>query len=184
MKYLIGTAKELGLNPAHLGHMHRRGLAEIVHAPPGGMAKTWRIAEPELTFGALLRRKRIEAGLTIEDLADVTGYSYYAIGDAERDKARDPHQRIVHAVFIALGIRYAEFFAELDGRPVPERLPKTGDMGFPAALRELRPWTGVLTYRSSAEYVSLRIVREEVEALGNDWIDFCQRLDALIGGWK
>lgn len=183
MSFLTGTAAELGLSPHHLGHMRRQGRAEIVHAPPGGKAKTWRIAEPELTFGTLLRKKRLAAGLTIEDLADITGCSQAAIGYTERDLSQ-PHQAVLHAIFVGLGLRYAEFFAELDGRPAPERLPSKGRMSYPMAVAELmNDWTGYIETREG-RYIGWRVLRREVEAHGNDWISYCQHLDALIGGWK
>lgn len=183
MSFLTGTAAELGLDPAHLGHMRRRGLAEIVHAPPGGKAKTWRIVEPKLTFGALLRKKRMAAGLSIEDLADITGCSHVAIGYTERDLSQ-PYQVVLHAIFVGLGVRYAEFFAELEGRPSPERLPSTGRMSYVEATRTLKPaWTPNAQIKQG-EHTGWRVLRREVEAHGNDWIAYCQRLDALIGGWK
>jgi transcriptional regulator with XRE-family HTH domain len=179
-----GTAKELGLSPHHLGHMRRKGLAEVIHAPPGGKAQSWRIAEPKLTFGHLLMRKRIAAGLTIEGLADITGFSVNAIGAAERDE-RSSFPVIIHAIFVALNLRYAEFFAELEGKPMPDRLPERGRHSYPKAVCLLkREWTGFFKGWHATSYINLRKLREFVEGRGLDWIAYCQQFDALIGGWR
>ncbi|WP_283133023.1 XRE family transcriptional regulator [Rhizohabitans arisaemae] len=62
-------------------------------------------------FGALLRRHRHAAGLTLEELADASGVSVRALGDMERGRSRSPHRRCVEAVAGAL--RLAEGDQEL-----------------------------------------------------------------------
>jgi transcriptional regulator with XRE-family HTH domain len=183
MNYLTGTAKELGLSPGHLGHMRRRGQAEIVHAPHGGMAKTWRIVEPERTIGTLLRQKRIAAGLSLEDIADIAGVALSAVGRLERDQSSLKHATM-HNVMVALNVRYAEFFAELEGKPAPSRLPSKGRMSYPMAVAELMDdWTGYIEAREG-RHIGWRILSRRVEDKRLDWINYCQQLDALLGGWK
>jgi len=54
------------------------------------------------TFGVLLRAARVEAGLTIEELAAHSGVSGRAISDMERGRIRRPQRRTVTALLDAL----------------------------------------------------------------------------------
>ncbi|GIG34684.1 ATP-binding protein [Cellulomonas pakistanensis] len=60
------------------------------------------MGEDEL--GALLRRHRQDADLTIEDLAAASGVSDRGIGDIERGVSRGPQHRTVQALADALGL--------------------------------------------------------------------------------
>ena len=55
------------------------------------------------TFGALLRRQRLAAGLTQEALAERAGLSAKAVSDLERDPARTPRLGTVTLLADALG---------------------------------------------------------------------------------
>jgi len=61
---------------------------DVVNAPPG----SW------------LRGKREAAGLTREELAELSGVSVRAISDLERGLTRKPHPRSVRALAGALGL--------------------------------------------------------------------------------
>lgn len=83
-------------------------------------------------LGALLRRYRQEADLTLEDLAAASGVSDRGIGDIERGVSRGPQHRTVQALADALGLaadrRAALLHAAREGRrrsatPSPQGLP-------------------------------------------------------------
>ena len=72
------------------------------------------------TFGALLRRQRLAAGLTQEALAERAGLSAKAVSDLERDPARTPRLGTVTLLVDALEAdpeRRAELLAA--ARPAP-----------------------------------------------------------------
>ena len=74
------------------------------------------------TFGALLRRQRLAAGLTQEALAERAGLSAKAVSDLERDPARAPRLGTVTLLADALGAdpeRRAQLLAA--ARPAPAR---------------------------------------------------------------
>ena len=67
-----------------------------------------------VSFGALLRRQRLAAGLTQEALAERAGLSAKAVSDLERDPARTPRLGTVTLLADALGAepeRRAELLA-------------------------------------------------------------------------
>jgi transcriptional regulator with XRE-family HTH domain/tetratricopeptide (TPR) repeat protein len=59
-------------------------------------------------FGALLRRLRLEASLTIEALAEASGVSVRGIGDLERGRRATPQRGTVAALANGLGLGEAE----------------------------------------------------------------------------
>jgi class 3 adenylate cyclase/tetratricopeptide (TPR) repeat protein len=61
-----------------------------------------------LSFGALLRRHRREAGLTQEELAEQAGLSVRGISDLERDVKQRPHRDTVELLAAALHLDGAE----------------------------------------------------------------------------
>jgi transcriptional regulator with XRE-family HTH domain/tetratricopeptide (TPR) repeat protein len=83
----------------------------------------------EQDLGALLRRHRQDADLTIEDLAAASGVSDRGIGDIERGVSRGPQHRTVQALADALGLdagaRSALLQAARSGRrrPAPAAAP-------------------------------------------------------------
>lgn len=70
-------------------------------------------------LGALLRRHRQDADLTIEDLAAASGVSDRGIGDIERGVSRGPQHRTVQALADALGL-------DADDRAVLLRVARAG----------------------------------------------------------
>ena len=58
-----------------------------------------------LTFGTLLRRHRVAAGLSQEELAERAGVSRRSIGDLERGVARTPHRDTIALLIEALGLQ-------------------------------------------------------------------------------
>lgn len=65
-------------------------------------------AIPSLTFGALLKRHRIAAGLTQEELAAQAGLSPRGISDLERGERRAPRKETVQLIADALNLSPAE----------------------------------------------------------------------------
>jgi transcriptional regulator with XRE-family HTH domain len=104
-------------------------------------------------FGAALRRRRVAARLTQEQLADRAGLSARAVGDIERGRVRYPRPESVRLLGCALGqtgpeldgflaLARAEYWAgraegpEADRGPVPAQLP-LDVRGFTGRDREL-----------------------------------------------
>jgi transcriptional regulator with XRE-family HTH domain len=58
----------------------------------------------ERTFGDLLRRRRVDAGLTHEALAERAGLSARSISDLERGVARGPRATTLALLADALGL--------------------------------------------------------------------------------
>jgi transcriptional regulator with XRE-family HTH domain/tetratricopeptide (TPR) repeat protein len=87
-----------------------------------------------LTFGTLLRRHRLAAGLSQEELAERAGVSRRSIGDLERGVARKPHRDTIALLIEALGVDAAERAAFTDSASrlrVPS--PATGRGSAPPA---------------------------------------------------
>jgi len=83
-------------------------------------------------LGALLRRHRQEADLTIEDLAAASGVSDRGIGDIERGVSRGPQHRTVQALADALGLAAAD-------RAVLLRVARAGRRRTPAGAAPAQP---------------------------------------------
>src|ERR1700733_7963086 len=121
------------------------------------------MAEPLVSFGALLRRLRLGAGLTQEALAEAAGLSYRSVSDLERGVNHRPRNETARLLAEALGLtgadRAAFEAAARDQRgsvtplaQVPEAVPvapsaragvtgrpKPGiESGFPSATRAVR----------------------------------------------
>jgi transcriptional regulator with XRE-family HTH domain len=78
------------------------------------------------SFGSLLRRERLAAGLTQEALAERAGLSPKAVSDLERDPARTPRLATVTLLADALGAapeRRAELLAAARPQPAPGAAP-------------------------------------------------------------
>jgi tetratricopeptide (TPR) repeat protein/transcriptional regulator with XRE-family HTH domain len=80
------------------------------------------VAEPPVTFAALLRELRTGARLTQEELAEAAGLSPRSVSDLERGIAQAPRRETVRLLADALrliGPARAQFEAVARGRPVP-----------------------------------------------------------------
>jgi tetratricopeptide (TPR) repeat protein/transcriptional regulator with XRE-family HTH domain len=107
-------------------------------------------------FSGLLRRRRIAAGLTQEQLAERAGLSVRAIRDLERGATTRPYRNSVSKLADALGLadaERAEFTrvrrpareqaGQPPDRPVPRHLP-AATAGFTGRAGELSTLTGLL----------------------------------------
>src|SRR5215467_10923972 len=65
-------------------------------------------AVPSLTFGTLLKRYRVAAGLTQEALAAQAGLSPRGISDLERGERRAPRKETIHLLAEALHLSEAK----------------------------------------------------------------------------
>ncbi len=95
------------------------------------------MAEPPVTFAALLRKLRTEARLTQEELAEAAALSPRSVSDLERGIAATPRRETIRLLADALGLTgpaRAEFEAVARGRPVPIG---TGTGGAARATRTL-----------------------------------------------
>ena len=102
------------------------------------------MAEPPVTFAALLRKLRTQARLTQEELAEAAALSPRSVSDLERGIAATPHRETVRLLADALhlpGPARAEFEAAARGRPVPA-VPVTAAAGMRTLPRDIASFTG------------------------------------------
>ncbi len=85
------------------------------------------------TFGTLLRRHRLAAGLSQEELAERAGVSRRSIGDLERGVARKPHRDTITLLVAALGVQATERAAFVDAASRLRVPPATGRSIAPVA---------------------------------------------------
>jgi tetratricopeptide (TPR) repeat protein/transcriptional regulator with XRE-family HTH domain len=98
------------------------------------------VAEPPVTFAALLRKLRAEAQLTQEELAEASGVRPRSISDLERGVASSPQRETVRRLADALdltGLVRAQFEAIARGRAVPPATDAAGAGGAAVATRTL-----------------------------------------------
>ena len=72
---------------------------------------------PAASFGARLRRHRLDAGLSQEELAERAGLSARGISDLERGRRRTPQRQTIDLLARALGLspeETAQFRARSD----------------------------------------------------------------------
>lgn len=105
-------------------------------------------------LGAILRRRRSEAGVTQEELAERCGLSVRAISDIERGVTGRPRRASVELIADALGLTSTDLDDLVGGRrfigggadpetPIPRQLPATV-RNFAGRSAEMRMLTGIL----------------------------------------
>jgi tetratricopeptide (TPR) repeat protein/transcriptional regulator with XRE-family HTH domain len=96
---------------------------------------------PEVSFGTLLRKLRIDAGLTQEELAETAQLSYRSISDLERGINLTPRKETMRLLAAALHLAGAQreaFEAAARGHVRQDRQPTPGAVsGLAAATRTL-----------------------------------------------
>ena len=102
-------------------------------APPGALGIPGRVRP-----GEWLRKQRVGAGLTQEDLAERSGVSVRAIADLERGRTRRPYPSSVRALARALGL------PETAGAELVARY-RAGGVGSDAAVDERAEQAGAVT---------------------------------------
>ena len=103
------------------------------------------MAEPPVTFAALLRKLRTQARLTQEELAEATGLSDRSISDLERGIATTPRRDTIRLLADALGLAgqpREEFEAVARGRPVPAASMSGGSAAMRTLPRDIASFTG------------------------------------------
>jgi predicted ATPase/class 3 adenylate cyclase/DNA-binding XRE family transcriptional regulator len=90
-------------------------------------------------FGALLRRYRVAAGLTQEDLAERAGLSARGVSDLERGARRAPRPDTLRRLVRALGLRAADRAALQAAARDPGAAGALGPVGAAGARGEERP---------------------------------------------
>lgn len=105
LEYLI--VRTLAYVPAANEAEHRNRSGYLYALWRGSGAQTMASSQPR-TFGDLLRRFRIAAGLTQEELAERAGLSRRAIGSLEIGERRSPHKGTVTLLAQALVLSPAE----------------------------------------------------------------------------
>ncbi|XVV16810.1 helix-turn-helix domain-containing protein [Actinoplanes sp. CA-131856] len=110
------------------------------------------MADDDVPFGAMLRRLRIAADLTLEQLAEASGVSDRGISDMERGVSRSPRARTIEAIADGLGLGRDERdrllaaaragragSAPVAGLPLPRRV--SDFTGRDAELARIARWT-------------------------------------------
>ena len=106
------------------------------------------MAEPPITFAALLRKLRAEAQLTQEELAETSGVRPRSISDLERGVAVTPQRETIRRLAAALGltgVARAQFEAVARGRAIPAAAEAVGVDGAAATRalpRDITSFTG------------------------------------------
>jgi len=103
------------------------------------------VAEPPVTFAGLLRKLRIGAHLTQEELAEAARLSPRAVSDLERGIAATPRRETVRLLADALGLlgpARAEFEAVARGRPVAAVTVTSGAAAMRTLPRDVASFTG------------------------------------------
>ena len=103
------------------------------------------MAEPPVTFAALLRKLRAEARLTQEELAGAARLSARSVSDLERGIAATPRRETVRLLADALSLTgpdRAEFEAVARGRPVPVSVGSDGAAAMRTLPRDVASFTG------------------------------------------
>jgi tetratricopeptide (TPR) repeat protein/transcriptional regulator with XRE-family HTH domain len=103
------------------------------------------VAEPPVTFAALLRKLRDQARMTQEELAEAAQLSPRSISDLERGIAATPRKDTIRLLADALGLAgpaRAEFEAVARGRPVPAVPVTAGVAPMRTLPRDIASFTG------------------------------------------
>jgi tetratricopeptide (TPR) repeat protein/transcriptional regulator with XRE-family HTH domain len=133
------------------------------------------VAEPELSFAALLRRLRAGAGLTQEELADAAGISLRAVSDLERGinrTARKDTALLLAGALSLTGQVRALFVAAARGRAPAADVLATGNgaaaqgAGAVTATRTLPRDIGSFTGREAELSALLAVLAEAAEGGG------------------
>jgi transcriptional regulator with XRE-family HTH domain len=104
------------------------------------------VAEPPVTFAALLRELRTQARLTQEELAETSGVRPRSISDLERGVATSPQRETIRRLADALGLTgpvRARFEAVARGRAIPAATEPAGARAATRTLpRDVASFTG------------------------------------------
>ena len=103
------------------------------------------MAEPPVTFAALLRKLRTGARLTQEELAEAAALSPRSVSDLERGIAATPRRETIRLLADALRLAdpaRAEFEAVARGRPVPAVPVAGGAAAMRTLPRDIASFTG------------------------------------------
>jgi tetratricopeptide (TPR) repeat protein/transcriptional regulator with XRE-family HTH domain len=148
------------------------------------------VAEPELSFAALLRRLRAGAGLTQEELAEAAGISPRSVSDLERGINRTARKDTALLLADALGLTgqvRALFVAAARGRAPAADVIATGSgpaaqgAGAVAATRTLPRDIGSFTGREAELSELLAVLAEAAEGGGVVGI---HAIDGMAGAGK
>jgi transcriptional regulator with XRE-family HTH domain len=92
-----------------------------------------------MTFGTLLRTRRNERGLTLEDVAVRVELSVPHLSRIERDRENPPRDEIIERLAEIIGIPADDLFAE--ARRLPPDLKEPAGEVFALCRRANRGWT-------------------------------------------
>lgn len=99
---------------------------------------------PSETFGEIVRRHRLEAEFSQEDLASAVGVSRFTVGDWETNKTREPDRRTVAKVAEVLGIELVRLYQALGWLPADGAAPRRTLDPLPREFRDLaRVWAAL-----------------------------------------
>ncbi len=103
------------------------------------------MAEPPVTFAGLLRKRRTEARLTQEELAEAARLSPRSVSDLERGISTTPRKDTIRLLADALqltGLVRAEFESVARGRPLPAAPTADRSAAMRALPRDIASFTG------------------------------------------
>jgi predicted ATPase/DNA-binding XRE family transcriptional regulator len=137
------------------------------------------MAAEAVAFGATLRRHRIAAGLTQEELAERAGLSTRGIQDLERGARRSPHATTIRRLSEALGQLDPDGLAGLEpplaiGRAASQPIALSSVVGREQDLRAVMAWlrrARLVTLTGPGGIGKTRLSLEVAAALAQDYED-------------
>jgi transcriptional regulator with XRE-family HTH domain len=170
-----GTAPELGLMTRDITTLRYGGHLETIDY---GRPKRYRLtlAEPrDIADG--IRAYRLERRMTKKDICARAGLKHDSLIHYEAGTSI-PMPASLYFVLRVLGVRFADFFARIDGEILrPRPLRHIGRMDVESAIRDVLVTLGLPADNSQPRLTTLRT---RCQAHGVNWIDFWREVDARL----
>jgi len=134
--------------------------------PNDAVREEWRVST-QRSFGEVLRRFRVSAGLTQEALAERAGLSARGLSDLERGSRRSPHPDTVRRLAEALELQREDHAVLAESAVVdPDVASQADRVDYASGLRKLpRPLTPLIGREDHLARVRQILEREDVRLL-------------------